>query len=220
MKRKVNKHNLIDEYITNDKTTRELAKYLNVCQRTICNYLNKFNIKKDKHIILESKRNINREKALKQHRLMSDKEREIRIQNIKKGRLKSIQAGKRPGHFVPHTEKTKGKIRNATIKYLSSGKMPNKMTLPERLVKQELELLNFSFKMQYGYKLGVADFYIPQYNAVIECDGNYWHNYPIGTDKDLRQTLYLVSKGYNVYRFWESDIKEDVKKCIETIRGK
>ena len=86
-------------------------------------------------------------------------------------------------------------------------------------MEKELRDRNIRYIKQFSYKLGIADFYIPQFNAIIECDGNYWHNYPIGTQKDLRNTMFLVSNGYNVYRFWESEIKENIKNCISELYG-
>ena len=121
-------------------------------------------------------------------------------------------------HITPHSEETKEILRKKQIKRLSSGKYYNKETTPERLMREELIKRKIKFIPQYPYEKGIADFYIPQYNAIIECDGNYWHNYPIGTQKDLKQTIFLVSKGYQVYRFWESNIKEDIEKCIEQIK--
>jgi len=183
--------------------------------------------------------------ALNQHASMTFEQKQEFCQKIKDGRANAVANGKHPGHFVKHSDKTKklmssvkkgkklGKdnsfyghnhtlkakevMRDKRIKWLSSGKMVNKETIPELLVKEELISRNIIFISQYPYKLGIADFYIPQYNAIIECDGNYWHKYPIGTYKDFEHTLYLVSSGYDVYRFWESEIKESVKKCINKI---
>jgi very-short-patch-repair endonuclease len=44
-------------------------------------------------------------------------------------------------------------------------------------------------------------------NLIIECDGNYWHKYPIGRDIDKIRTKELIEKGFNVLRLWESEIK-------------
>ena len=44
-------------------------------------------------------------------------------------------------------------------------------------------------------------------NLVIECDGDYWHKYPVGTDIDHLRTKELIKKGFNVLRLWEREIK-------------
>lgn len=48
----------------------------------------------------------------------------------------------------------------------------------------------------------------PQINLVIECDGDYWHKYPNGTELDEKRNIELEHAGYNVLRLWERDIKK------------
>jgi len=195
------------EYLVNGKSTRELAEHFNVCQKTIINWLNNFDIKKTKEQWVK-------ERHIKIKHTLFRKGHEVPNEWRESYRNKMLGMKR---HTTPHTEETKQKLRASQIKRLSSGKYSNKETLPERLVKEELINMNIVFIFQYPYKKGIADFYIPQYNAIIECDGDYWHNYPIGTDKDLLQTLYLHKNGYDVYRFWERNIMEDTKKCIQQI---
>ena len=45
-------------------------------------------------------------------------------------------------------------------------------------------------------------------NMVIECDGNYWHSYPTGTEIDNIRTKELIEKGFKVLRLWEFEIKD------------
>lgn len=63
------------------------------------------------------------------------------------------------------------------------------------------------------------DFYLKEYNLLIEADGDYWHSNPI-TFKKLNETQKrnklnddfknFVAKelGYNLIRFWETDINK------------
>jgi very-short-patch-repair endonuclease len=44
-------------------------------------------------------------------------------------------------------------------------------------------------------------------DLVIECDGNYWHKYPVGNEIDHIRTSELIAKGFKVLRLWESEIK-------------
>ena len=47
-----------------------------------------------------------------------------------------------------------------------------------------------------------ADFYLAEYNLVIECDGAYWHiRRPDGPEKTARKTAALLKLGYNLLRF-------------------
>ena len=66
-----------------------------------------------------------------------------------------------------------------------------------------------------------CDVFVPSLNVVIECDGNYWHNYPYGTEIDHIRTKELQDAGYQVLRFWETDIHrmsvDDFKKVLESL---
>ena len=56
-------------------------------------------------------------------------------------------------------------------------------------------------------------------NLIIECDGNYWHKYPVGREIDNLRTNELIDKGFKVLRLWESDIKKmNFKDFIERIK--
>lgn len=70
--------------------------------------------------------------------------------------------------------------------------------------------------IDHGYQ---CDFFIKDFNMIIECDGDYWHNYPDYRDIDLIRTQELRDKKYKVLRLWERDIKklklDDFKYCIE-----
>lgn len=59
-------------------------------------------------------------------------------------------------------------------------------------------------KIEHGYQ---CDILIPAMNLVIECDGNYWHKYPVGTEIDKIRTKELIEKGFKVLRLWGSEIK-------------
>lgn len=63
----------------------------------------------------------------------------------------------------------------------------------------------------------VVDFYIPKYNIIIECDGDYWHNLPEVVAKDKRKNVYIKACGYSLYRFWEHEINTDVSACVDIV---
>jgi very-short-patch-repair endonuclease len=89
--------------------------------------------------------------------------------------------------------------------------------LPERLVEAELIKRNISFEKQTFICGHSVDFYIPERRIVIEVDGNYWHNRPGSQECDERRNNILGFNGFNVYRFWESDIKKSVEECINKL---
>lgn len=133
------------------------------------------------------------------------KESKEKISNSEKGKIIS--------------EETKENIRLAVIKVMEEKRgSAFKNTLPERLVKEELELRSIPFVQSKYIKAGrvVVDFFIEP-NIVIECDGDYWHNLPGSKEKDADRTYCMKMAGYEVYRFWEHEIKNNVKDCINYI---
>ena len=95
-----------------------------------------------------------------------------------------------------------------------------RQTLPETLLYEELEQQRIPFMRQQPIDgLYVVDVLVPGAKIVIECDGDYWHR-PDDKNiarRDQKKTNYLKSRGYLVFRFWESEIKENVEKCVEKI---
>lgn len=76
----------------------------------------------------------------------------------------------------------------------------------------------------------IVDVYIPKYNLVIECMGDYWHaNDMIYKDKQLNETqlknidrdrrkkVFLTDSCINYLFYWEYDIKNNIKQIEEDI---
>jgi len=59
-------------------------------------------------------------------------------------------------------------------------------------------------EIEHGYQ---CDILIPSLNLVIECDGDYWHKYPIGREIDRIRTSELINNGFKVLRLWECEIR-------------
>ena len=87
---------------------------------------------------------------------------------------------------------------------------PKKNSSIEIKIQDFLKQLNIEFfthqymKIKHGYQ---CDILIPSMNLVIECDGNYWHKYPIGNPNDILRTQELLDIGFKVLRFWETEIQ-------------
>jgi len=80
---------------------------------------------------------------------------------------------------------------------------------PSRLEDAMCELLDSLF-IPYARLAAVGgyevDILIPDKKIVIECDGEYWHEYPRGTAADARKTAAMEAAGYTVLRFWGAEI--------------
>lgn len=107
-----------------------------------------------------------------------------------------------------HTEETKKKIRERRLKQI----FPIKDTTIEVKIQNFLKQLNIEFFTHYHIKeiehSYQCDILIPSMNLVIECDGDYWHKYPVGTDIDHIRTSELLQKGFKVLRLWEFEIRK------------
>jgi len=98
---------------------------------------------------------------------------------------------------------------------------PVKDTKIEVKVREFLETLSIPFMqhkyiedIKHGYQ---CDFFIDKFNLVIECDGDYWHNYPNYREIDLIRTDEMKSQGYSVIRLWERDIHKLNVETFETL---
>lgn len=96
-----------------------------------------------------------------------------------------------------------------------------KCTKPEMKVKEILSLNNIEFTQQYfiSYenKIYFYDFYLPQYNLLIEVDGSYWHGNPKFYEKlnetqnhaqknDQIKNQIAKEKCFKLIRIWDSEI--------------
>lgn len=97
---------------------------------------------------------------------------------------------------------------------------------PEELVAGMLDSLGVNYKRQLRLDIldeFPVDFFVEDKNLVIECDGIYWHHYPIGLDKDRERTRLMEDKGIRVLRLWEHEIismDEHVLSKIITLGGR
>lgn len=82
-----------------------------------------------------------------------------------------------------------------------------KISSLERKVEIVLQQLNLDYVPQYEYELGFMDFLIKP-NGALFINGDYWHNYPNGTEKDKRQLAFLENHGFDTLIIWERELAE------------
>lgn len=88
--------------------------------------------------------------------------------------------------------------------------------------------------------LGKPDFTFKRYKLAVFCDSEFWHGknwkiqqQRIGTNQDFwitkiqnninrdkRVNRQLRKQGWTVIRFWETDIKKNIEKCLQKIEAK
>lgn len=107
---------------------------------------------------------------------------------------------------------------------MSEALAKTKTTKIEEIIKHILCEENIKFEKEYRvyytkHKCKIYDFYLPEYNLLIEADGDFWHCNPRFfqenltlvqetnkvNDKFKNELAALIKK--NIIRFWEYDIK-------------
>ena len=111
----------------------------------------------------------------------------------------------------------------AQIKYLSSSRSKGKGktydTKIELAFEAQLRANRIKYIKQYNAEnIACVDFFIPEHKIIIQCDGNYWHSKKEIQQRDFNQDFILRFKGYKIFRFWESEINKNVKKCVDRIK--
>lgn len=132
---------------------------------------------------------------------------------------------KNPFQGKTHTKEVRDILRNNMRLRRMSEIFPKKDTSIEIKIQGQLRELGYDFfthqyrtEIEHGYQ---CDIFVPSLNLVIECDGDYWHKYPVGNDIDHVRTSELIAKGFKVLRLWEKDIRmmslDDLKEKISKI---
>jgi very-short-patch-repair endonuclease len=83
--------------------------------------------------------------------------------------------------------------------------------LTERLVKSTLERIGTKYERQYEVGPYSFDFYIPKANLLVECQGDFWHDFKhngyVGTSRDRGKATYVQRHtNYKLISIWEHEI--------------
>ncbi len=117
------------------------------------------------------------------------------------------------------------------------GKIRGKNTKPELAFRKALWQAGYRYRIDYKKLVGKPDIALKKYKTVIFIDGEFWHGYnweerkhKIKTNRefwipkierniqrDEEVNAALREKGYKVFRFWETEVKKDLKACLEKV---
>jgi very-short-patch-repair endonuclease len=129
-----------------------------------------------------------------------------------------------------HSQKTKDKMSKSAIqRILKTGKV--KRSGLEYKFEGLLESLEIKYIHSYYIEsIGkIYDFYLPEYNILIEVDGDFWHCNPethiipecktqeINIENDKFKTQWAIDNGYRLLRFWENDINNNIKQVKQVL---
>ena len=120
-------------------------------------------------------------------------------------------AGRRPAGW--------GDSRNATVANQRARQLRKQLT-PQEVklwVKlRELKGLGYHFRRQAPLGPYIVDFICFGSSLIVEADGGQ-HGLPDGAERDRIRDAFLRSEGFQVLRFWNSDIDQNLDGVMEVI---
>lgn len=141
--------------------------------------------------------------------LKSKKHKMAMNSKVRSAKLRKARLGKKA------SKETKEKCRINALNTLQKMRDKGKISNIERITEKELIKNNIEYQAQKRLlNITQADFYLPYYNIVLYCDGDYWHNLPNYVKRDKRINKKLKENGYNVLRFWEHEINKMNGRCV------
>jgi very-short-patch-repair endonuclease len=90
--------------------------------------------------------------------------------------------------------------------------------LAEKALWAALRELKDNWRRQVPIGPYVADFAHHRCRLIIEVDG-YYHTLPETTERDAVRTAWLTAEGYNLVRFPEKTVRDDLYTVIDQIRA-
>lgn len=133
-------------------------------------------------------------------------------------------------------------MRDPAITHKIMASIPSKNTRPEIALRKALWHMNLRYRVNYKALPGKPDIVFTKQKLVIFCDGDFWHGHNwairglssldeelagysefwrqkilrnIQRDKENNETL--AKLGWTVVRFWESDIKNNLTRCVNEV---
>lgn len=114
------------------------------------------------------------------------------------------------------------------------SKIRSKNTKPEIAFRRELWKSGYRYRVNVKKLPGAPDIVLNKYKVVVFIDGEFWHGYNWSEKKkkiksnrdfwipkiernmqrDEENNQKLKELGFLVMRFWEKEIKQDIRKCI------
>ncbi|HVT55901.1 MAG TPA: DUF559 domain-containing protein [Xanthobacteraceae bacterium] len=105
-------------------------------------------------------------------------------------------------------------MANERARDLRKRLTPQEVKLWVRL--RELRALGFHFRRQSPLGSYIVDFECRKARLVIEVDGGQ-HNLSAGIREDAKRDAVLQSKGYQILRFWNHDVDQNLDGVMSRI---
>lgn len=104
--------------------------------------------------------------------------------------------------------------KDRRLKPLIESSLNIKISSLEVAIASVLDILNEPYQQQYPLFGFYADFYLPNRNIVVECNGEYWHSRPERKHRDKVFTKLCIGKGIKILFLQEAEIKKDSKSAL------
>lgn len=127
-----------------------------------------------------------------------------------------------------HSDETKARLRELTIRRHRSGGYPKTKTVPHNKVKQWLIDLKYEFEEEFEFDGFVFDFKVA--NVLIEVQGDFFHCNPKtrhktpksdiqkkNVDRDVRKRSAVETSDFVLLELWENDILKNEQKTKQII---
>ncbi|TKT71857.1 endonuclease domain-containing protein [Afipia massiliensis] len=105
-------------------------------------------------------------------------------------------------------------MANENARKLRKQLTPQEIKLWSRL--RALKPLGYHFRRQAPIGAYIVDFACLRRHLLLEVDGGQ-HGLAPGMERDIRRDRFLVSHGFRVLRFWNSDIDQNLEGVMERI---
>ena len=128
-------------------------------------------------------------------------------QNTSKGRKKY------------YAKMTKEDRLRSVLPWIIASQKANPSSIEKKIWKVLDELgIEYEIQVPFSGNLFIADIYIPSKKLIIECNGDYWHNYKLFPESERRDKAfekYAIRYGYKIIWLWESRINKNSKQALK-----
>jgi very-short-patch-repair endonuclease len=126
--------------------------------------------------------------------------------------------------------KPKNKIKKVKYLQAQSYRMDKNKTWPEKEFESILIEMKIDYESQKILRGKIYDYFIPSANMLCEVDGDYYHGNPEKyevlsemqkkiSQNDRYKNIIAKGMGFDIFRVWESELKENREYVKERIRN-
>ena len=139
-----------------------------------------------------------------------------------KEKISRLKQGNRNMLGKHHSIETRLQMRKTALEQMKVGKRFIPIiwfdTKPELEMEKGLLTKGYMIQKQYFInEVGLVDFYLPEENIVIEVDGEYWHGLLDQKERDKVRNKKLKRLGFKLFRFLDTDVYQNLDKCLQLI---